>query len=123
LVLLVAGCGSKGASVSGTVAFTDGKPVKNGSLTFHPDSGKGNKHKNPVVGVIDAEGKYALSAGKEGVPLGWYKVTVVSTVPSDPKNEYSLPKDLLPVKYKEVGTTDIAIEVKVGGSYDIKIAP
>jgi len=126
LLGLTAGCGGgRGSvSVSGKVTY-DGKPLTVGSVSYHPDASKANTGKAILVGPIDAQGQYTLTdAGKPGVPPGWYKVTVTAGVPSNPKDEYSLPKSLIPTKYNEPGQTPLAIEVKAGaasGAYDLTL--
>jgi hypothetical protein len=79
-VALLAGCGSKFASVEGTVTL-DGTPIAAGSdvrgtVTFYPTSGNGV----PAVGTIDANGRYEMSTVSHiGVPPGSYAVAVTAT--------------------------------------------
>ena len=54
------GCGSGGGTVSGEVSY-DGKPVKNGYISFLSDDGKG-----AAVGAPITDGKYTA----EKVPTG-----------------------------------------------------
>lgn len=54
LVALVPGCGSTGATVSGTVTF-EGEPVNDGSISFLPADGKG-----PADGARIRDGRYNL---------------------------------------------------------------
>jgi hypothetical protein len=117
------GCDSGGTNVpvEGTVTHGAG-PLKQGTVQFHPDASKGNKATQPAVGTI-VDGKYKLAiAGKDGAPAGWYKVTITSNVPSDPKNEYSVPKSLINPAYSKVETTELTAEVKKdGGPYDFTV--
>src|SRR4051794_21991843 len=54
--------------------------VTYGMVTFFPDEEKGNKSKKVAEGPIKPDGTYTLStAGKEGCPAGWYRVTITSS--------------------------------------------
>jgi hypothetical protein len=123
----VAGCGGGGprwCAVSGKV-LAAGKTVATGSVTFHPDATRGNTAGVLPVGLIDAQGAYQLNtAGKAGAPPGWYKVTVQSSVPSDPKNPYSLPRSLVARQYTDPAKSPLSIEVKPdasAGAYDLTL--
>lgn len=131
LVLFVLfGCSSEPqltlvAPVEGKVTV-DGKALEKGNIGLHPDKTKGN---NTVfaqlpVGEI-SNGTYKISTGgRPGAPAGWYKVTITSSEPSDPKNEYSVPKLLVEKSYTDAATTSQYLEVKEGAaadSYDLKL--
>ena len=125
-LVAIGGCSGGGSSntVSGTVTL-DGTPLKSGAVNFYPDSSKGNKDGQIYVGAINEQGQYSLAGGgKEGAPAGWYKVTVNSSVPSNPKDPYSIPRSVVNFKYRDISVTDLGIEVKKGaapGSYDLKV--
>jgi hypothetical protein len=127
-LLLAVGCGSgpKLIPVEGQVTV-GGQPLKTGTVTFHPDTSKGNTAKYPhfPLGTIDPSGKYSLSTGgKPGAPPGHYKVAVHAAVPSDPKDEYSEPRLLIDEANTSPETTAHTAEVKAGaspGSYDVKL--
>ena len=124
LLSLNAGCGSSGVEpvpVEGTVKIGD-KPVEKGSIAFHPDTAKGNTLPQSASGTIE-NGKFSLGyMGKEGAPPGAYKVTVVVTVPSNPKDEYSEPKSLIANEFSIPEATPLTAEVKEGGGpYDFKV--
>src|SRR5262245_52363280 len=79
LCAFVAGCGADDnlVPVEGRVLL-QGQPLSglSGSVTFVPDSSKGNTSSASAVGEI-AEGRYRLSTrGKPGAAPGWYKVVV-----------------------------------------------
>jgi hypothetical protein len=128
---LVAGCGGKqGASmspVSGKVTV-DGQPVTSGQVTFIPDvvAKEASSTQTPGLstGQIGSDGSYKIStAGKNGAPLGQYKVTVTpSMVPAaDAKGPPSTPFN---PKYADVGKSDLRIEVVANppaGAYDLKL--
>jgi len=62
--------------VTGKVTL-DNQPLTVGTVTFRPDESKGNTSKAIPSGTIDASGNYKLfTDGKEGAPLGHYKVGV-----------------------------------------------
>lgn len=106
------GCGGSSAPPTTGSVSSSGSPVKKGSLAFHPDGSKGN-NSTKVAGGDIVDGKYELYLeGKKGAPPGWYKVTVISTVPIDPKDEYSPTKSLINKKYNDPNTTDIIVEIK-----------
>jgi hypothetical protein len=123
--LLAAGCSGEGGGkvvpVEGMV-MVGNEPLKEGSIAFHPDESKGNKSGNPSVGTI-TDGKFNLTTGGQvGAPVGYYKVTVNSSAPSDPKDEYSVPKSLINSKYENPETSGLTAEVKEGaGSYEFKV--
>src|SRR5688572_136090 len=72
LCLLLAGCGSKTSSVSGTVTL-DGKPLPDATIQFVPD-GAGRD----ATGQTDKNGYFSMSTFKpgDGVVAGNYKVVV-----------------------------------------------
>lgn len=99
------------------------KPGYTAQVIFHPNDKKDNKAKNIARGNIDGEGNFELVSedGQKGTPPGWYKVTVMATEPSDPKNEYSPPKFLVPEIYSQKESSGVDIEVVSGKeSYEIK---
>jgi hypothetical protein len=67
LLVLAAGCGSKGGTVSGKVYYKD-KPLPAGSVQFFPE-GKGGDFSSP----IKEDGSYSISK----VPPGPVKITVI----------------------------------------------
>jgi len=118
--VLVVSCGGDNLiPVEGTVTY-DGKSLPHGSIAFHPDASKGNKAAHAAGGEI-SDGQFRLKTlDRYGAPPGWYKVTVISTAPTDPE-KYEVPKSLIPEKYTRVDTTPITLEVKTGGSYTIEL--
>src|SRR5687768_2381038 len=114
--LVTAGCGGgeKVFPVEGTVTIGT-EPLKTGSIAFHPDAEKGNKGGQPAIGTIE-NGKYRLGyQGKDGALVGAYKVTVTASVPSNPKDEYSVSKPLVATTFSQPATTPLTAEVKEGG--------
>lgn len=124
------GCGSsddgpKLVPVSGKVALA-GSPLPAVGISFRPDTAKGNKSVHEPTGTADSEGKYELvAAAKNGAEVGWYKVVIVPASPAPMGGE--MPQVGPPpfnVKYTDVTTTDLSIEVKADaapGAYDLTL--
>ena len=112
---LVAGCdGGDGMGsttrVKGTVKV-DGAPLKDGTITFHPDASQKNDSKHVPVGHI-TDGQYIMTTnGKDVVPLGFYKVSIRAEVPSNPKDEYSAPKSLINERFNDPEHSGLTAEV------------
>ncbi len=88
LLLFVVGCGSGGATVTGTVTI-DKKPVTQGEVIFHSADGK-----KTARASIQPNGTYTA----EGVPLGEVKITVAT--PPVPKMPTVAAKDYAKFKGK-----------------------
>ena len=122
----LAGCGQGAGLVPVTGKVTvDGKPLGTGSVTFHPDTAKGNTAPQLAAGEIDAQGNYKLVSGaREGAPPGWYKVTVTAQEPADAKNPYAPPKSIVNPRFGDVQTSGLTVQV-VGnpapGAYDLSV--
>jgi hypothetical protein len=127
LVGLAGGCGEKEkhpetVPVQGKVTYK-GAPVILGTITFLSDSGQ------PATGKIQPDGTYRLGTFAEGdgaVP-GHHKVQVVAN-DGDPTKMpgsspgYKPPKDLVPKKYNEVGTSGLDTTVsKDKSTYDFDL--
>ncbi len=122
---VLTGCGGSGEKltpVTGKVTVS-GAPLATGSVTFHPDSAKGNTSQHIPVGALDAQGAYKLmTAEQEGASTGWYKVTVTAQAPIDPKNPYAPPKHLINPKFSDPNTSGLAVEVvdrPAAGAYEL----
>jgi hypothetical protein len=136
LVLLVAlglilpGCAGK-IPITGRVTVDD-KPIKAGGVTFIPDKDKGNTSPANAIGQIKEDSTYELfTDGKPGAAPGWYKVLVTANSSSinisgsatpDGGKLYAPPESLVNPKYAKLSTTDLSVEVKPGGSYDLKLS-
>lgn len=128
-LLFAAGCGRapKLVPVEGKVYVNDkaveGSDTVKGYVVFHPDQSKGNMTQDHVQSEIGPDGSFKAFAGpKEGVPPGWYKVTVelAKTNPKDPYDH----KPLIDEKYREADKSGFAFEVVENpepGRYDIRI--
>lgn len=128
LVLIpLGGCrAKKRVAVKGTVTL-DGKPLASGVLNFSPDASKGNTARVNCRCPIK-DGKYELhssgvtrSESSSRVPLGWYKVTLMSNEPGKSKTQ---PKIQINDRYKNPEKSPLSIEVVAKpepGHYDIKL--
>jgi hypothetical protein len=124
----VAGCGPSAAdalvTVEGQVRAHD-KAMTSGTVILHPDASKGNTTKHEPRGSIEADGRYKIvTHPRAGAPPGWYKVTVIATEPSDPKNPYSLPRSLIAHKFANPDESGITLEVRKDsppGAYDLHL--
>jgi hypothetical protein len=131
LAAAVVGCSGSheaGPPVKGKVALAGGKPLTTGVVIFSPDPKKGNTSKHEARGKIDAQGEYELTSdvlGQQGIPPGWYRVTVVATT-KNPRKEYAVQKSLIPWRYASRDTSRISFEVKEDAppnAYDIRLIP
>jgi hypothetical protein len=124
----VAGCSPSAADalipVEGQVKAGDGV-LTTGAMILHADASKGNKTKHEPRGKIEADGRYKIvTHPHEGAPPGWYKVAVIATEPSDPKNPYSLPRSLIAEKFGKPDESGITMEVRkdaAPGAYDLRL--
>ncbi|HEY7156989.1 MAG TPA: hypothetical protein VH575_23675 [Gemmataceae bacterium] len=122
------GCGKgdgKLVPVQGTVKLGDA-PLTTGMVIFRPDASKGNTSQHEPRGQIDAEGHYKLmTAQREGVAPGWYKVGITASQPStDANNPYAILKSLIPSIYNDPEKSRLALEVVEKpnpGAYDLTI--
>lgn len=131
-LVLVAGCGDKTevplVKVTGTVKV-GGATIPMGMVEFHPDEGKGNSFKGKATGMIKSDGVYTLSTGgREGAPLGWYKVTVSGQGMPDasqmPQGAKAPTPPAVNAKYGKPESSGFSIEVKDGapaGAYDLAL--
>jgi hypothetical protein len=103
----------------------DGQPLTSGQVILQPDAAKGNSLKLEPRGPIDSQGNYVLATtGNKGVPPGWYRVTVIATEPFDKDRPYVIPKSLIPLRYSDPKTSELAIQVvenSASGAYDLSL--
>ncbi len=120
LMLCLAGCGEKLATVAGTVRL-DGKPVASAGVALHPVAGG-----SLASGSTDAEGRFRIESGnKPGTTPGEYRITVVKKETSGflaDKNGLSMgvakggikEKWIIPQKYAKPDTSGLKVRVKPG---------
>jgi hypothetical protein len=111
LMALVTGCARRAslAQVSGTVTY-EGKPIKEGTITFKPDSGphaSGHIDNGKIVGVTTYE-------SDDGAPIGKHKVAITVPESADPDNpDIDLPR--IPQKYSDPSKSGLTAEISAGG--------
>jgi hypothetical protein len=120
--LLVSGCGPsvKLVPVSGKVSLND-QPLPVGAISFAPDAERNNTARINPTGGIAADGTYRVSTdGKPGAPVGWYKVTIRTQVPSMPDaKQVRIHPD-----FSNPSKTPLSVEVvenAPAGAYDLKV--
>jgi hypothetical protein len=129
-VATLVGCGDSSSNLVPVVGkvMVDGQPLTTGTgnVSFRPE--KGNPSRQEPASEIGPDGTYRLTTdGKEGAPLGRYRVMVVDNVEKiDPKSgfPYGKRKSHVNYKYNDLKTTDLVIEVvrePAPGAYDLKL--
>ncbi|MDR1478355.1 MAG: carboxypeptidase-like regulatory domain-containing protein [Planctomycetaceae bacterium] len=136
LLILIAGCGQSGrlkglVPASGTLTFNN-QPVAQATIIFSPQSG--NNTARAASATTDANGNFTMMTlnPADGVFPGNYLVTVEKTETtgeyreeegSDSRSQKIIDtrqiKDLLPVKYNNINTTDLSISVPEKGNKEI----
>lgn len=113
---LLTGCGSGNPTtyeVTGTVVFTDGQPLTEGSVEFE------TKHKDkPItaIGQINLDGTFELGTfeATDGALPGEHRVAVFSHAVIGTKHERpdKLPPMVLDPKYSDINTSGLKFTVK-----------
>lgn len=112
LSLLLAGCNSDLAHVSGTVTL-DGQPLDHGRVTFQADG------KAMAIGDIRSNGSYQMMTGAQaGVAPGNYRATVSAyqIKPGDDDLGEPIPVLLTPQKYNSPAESGLTADVQPGGN-------
>jgi hypothetical protein len=127
---LLTGCGKEGpalgqlAPVSGKVTV-DGKPVTAGQVSLVPIDASTQTGGSASAGSIDATGGYVINtAGKNGAPIGRYKVTVTPSMV--PTGDNKMPTMPFNSKFTDPAKTTLIINVEANppsGAYDLKLTP
>lgn len=112
-MVAVAGCGGSGLeSVSGTVTMA-GKPLTNGSVSFHRVGGGALG-----TAAIRSDGSFTAQTGSQtGLAPGDYQITVVAYGPmpeSTPENLEPIPPLITPAKYRNPKTSGLTCTVPCG---------
>jgi hypothetical protein len=132
--MLAVGCGDSKTAQAGKIVPVAGYvklkdvPLPIGTITFHPDAAKGNKSTEMCTSPIAADGSYKLlTGGKDGAPVGWYKVTIAPTgMPKEmPTAGQPLPKaPAFDSKYQKPEMSGLVVEVVENapvGAYDFNL--
>jgi hypothetical protein len=117
LGILAAGCdtvAAQPARVRGKISYK-GEPLPSGMIVFTPDASRGGS--GPLACAdVQPDGTYELRSEEgPGVPPGWYRVAVVAVEASAPTTEgqgFTIPKSLLPEKYRDPEVSGLSCEVK-----------
>lgn len=113
LLPCLSGCGGGGppaGEVSGKVTF-EGKPVKEGLVSFMSQAGTGDEAQ------LNSEGAFTIT---KPLPVGDYKVMVTPLIVrgqdggKGPEVGIERPAPDIPAKYRVIGTTDLKATVKEG---------
>ena len=129
LCVMLTGCGSEFARVTGTVRM-DGELLRGGdkvrgTVFFYPEESTGA----PAVGTLDDAGEYSLTTGSnQGARPGPYKVTIRATelVPSKIEGIPPSGRPISSMEYADPRRSPFRVEVEKGGNeldFDIKSAP
>jgi hypothetical protein len=136
--LILIGCSGSGKTVSLVPASgkvtVDGKALTAGTVTLHPDSSKGNNEKYSPTGQIDQSGNFKLTTdGRDGAPVGWYKVSVTQGMSMSMPSDLGVATDPTKAlgnkasfnsKYQNADSSGISLEVVAtppAGGYEIKL--
>ena len=115
IAAMVIGCGKRGhelAPVGGKATYR-GAPLKFGSVTFQPESGR------PSTGMIQPDGTFQMithgqgdgaAVGKNQVCVGCFEK------PAGDVEGLALGKALIPRKYLSYATSGIVVEVRSGAN-------
>jgi hypothetical protein len=119
-----AGCGGPTLYRVEGDADVEGKPLAKGTVAYWPDAEKGNTFTGHATGAVE-NGKYKLNTvGSNGVPAGWYKVTVNSSEAVDSAKPEAI-KNPVPPHFRAADTTPLRIEVVAHpkpGDYNLKVS-
>ena len=108
-LLLLPGCGSNQAQVSGKVTL-DEEPLKTGTIVFQ---GEGL----PMATGQIKDGSYVLNTGTErGLPPGKYQVTVSAYQSKGDGDSELVPKLLTPQRYNNPETSEFEADVQPGSN-------
>jgi hypothetical protein len=133
--VILVGCGKNDrpplAKAGGIVLF-QGKPLPAGRISFIPDRSRGTAGRG-ASGIIGPDGRFTLQsyADGDGALVGFHLVAIESweevATPSVSRSEDDLParppplKSRIPGRYNDHATSDLAVEVKAGGSNDFEL--
>jgi hypothetical protein len=122
---LLPGCKKESAKlvpVAGKVTLK-GQPITAGQVSLIPLS-KDEKTAGISSGAIDSDGSYKiLTNGKDGAPLGKYRVTVTPPMMPAPEGKKG---PMVPFNKAYMNTTNTPLEIEVvaspvAGAYDLKL--
>ncbi len=121
LAMALAGCGEgfpDTVSVRGRVRY-QGKPVSQGTVTFHPATLQGATLHRPAVGMLEDDGTYRVQTFRrgDGVMPGNYVVVIRSFTGGPTEAEPDRPRNwLIPEKYGSAATSDLTATIPADAS-------
>jgi len=101
--------------VHGKVTYR-GVPLFTGIIVFTPDANRGSAGPQARA-ELQPDGTYNLkTADQAGAFAGWYRVTVVAldTPAPIPGQQLSIPRSLIPEKYRDPDISGLTCEVRTG---------
>ncbi|MDR1486122.1 MAG: hypothetical protein LBT09_15050 [Planctomycetaceae bacterium] len=116
LTLLCVGC-SKDVSVSGTVKYEDGRPLKQGTIMFSTPTYVGSA-------PIQPDGTYTVSGSKvdSGIPRGEYKVCVAaSTSTSEDTPGWERGVSMVDAKFSDPENSGLTVKIDGATIYNITV--
>jgi hypothetical protein len=130
-LIALAGCGDRKGGpatveVTGTVTL-NGTAVEGANVLFSPEIGSSDGRLASQA-MTDSAGRFKLSTHvgggkfKSGVVAGKYVVTITKLDPTTPKNTFTPPKNLLPIRYADPKTSQFTAVVAAGQTNDFSFA-
>jgi hypothetical protein len=122
LLVLVPGCGSRFAAVSGKVTL-NGQPLANATVSFQPVAPPGSKDPGPgSQAKTNEKGEFTLqtSTGQNGAVVGTHRVSIIALDPQVGEGDARPPRggwplaDKVPPRYN--ANTTLSFEVPSGGT-------
>lgn len=119
ILLAAFGCSTsvnEPTEVHGKVLYKE-QPLRNGTIVFAPDNRHGAT--GPLMAAeIRPDGSYELTGTTTGggVRAGWYRVTVVAVEPTlpQPGGRFSVPRSLVPEKYRDPDLSGLGCQIAAG---------
>lgn len=115
LVLLLSGCSDK-KKLGGKVTFSDGEPLKAGTVFFSKDDFLARAHLRP-------DGTYDVGSlsQKDGLPPGTYKVYISGAVEAVDPNDPDKLRSLIAPEFASLEKTPLSVTVPGEKVYDIVV--
>jgi hypothetical protein len=117
VVALLVGCSSKTAAVNGRVKLKDGGDVsvlRGYMVSFEPE-----QDRISGTGEINADGTFKITtfAADDGAIPGRHRVAIS---PPDPPPDAPPPKPIIPLKYRDFGTSGLTADIKAGTTNNVE---
>src|SRR6266699_852890 len=111
MIVLLVGCSSKTAPISGRVKFKDGSDVsvlRGYTVSFEPEDDRIS-----AAGEIGGDGTFKITtfSADDGAIPGRHRVAIS---PPDSPPDAPPPKPVIPKKYRDFGTSGLTADIKPG---------